>query len=201
MKEVKIIKIKPLVFKLRVSLEDVKPEVYRILLVPGSFNLSQLHILIQMSFGWNNTHLHEFKIGTNTYINMLAEKEHVLSKLLMLDEKSCILSSAFNLGENYVYAYDTGDLWVHEIKVIGVEEHEDYIEYPCCIEGQNACPPDNCGGPDGYEKLKAGLAGADLQERERLLRFVGGQFDPFSCDPNRLNRDMIWDYKWPKKKK
>lgn len=183
------------VYRLRVTLQDVEPKVYRILLVPGAFHLGQLHMLIQMSFGWNNSHLHQFIIRTKTYIDYNFDDGDITGRP-MFDETMCILGSNLDIGQKFIYEYDFGDNWAHTIEVLDIEKPVKGLQYPICIEGKNACPPDDCGGPHGYEELKQSLVSSNAKIRDSILVYVGGQFDPYACDPNRLNRDMIWRYDW-----
>lgn len=182
------------IYRLMVTLGGVSPKVYRVLLVPGSFHLGQLHMLIQMSFGWNNSHLHEFVIGTKAFIDTSYDEGGPGKP--KCDETKFILGMGLNLGQKFSYDYDFGDNWSHDIKVLGIEETLEGFEYPMCIEGKNACPPDDCGGVHRYEELKKLLKSKDPKKRSPALRWLGGQFDPSVCDPNRLNRDMIWRFDW-----
>lgn len=182
------------IYRLMVTLGDVSPKVYRVLLVPGSFHLGQLHMLIQMSFGWNNSHLHEFVIGTKAFIDTIYDEGG--SGKPRFDETKFILGLGLSLGQKFSYDYDFGDNWSHDIKVLGIEASLEGFEYPMCIEGKNACPPDDCGGVHRYEELKKLLKSKDPKKRSPALRWLGGQFDPSVCDPNRLNRDMIWRFDW-----
>ncbi len=61
---------------------------------------------------------------------------------------------------------------------------------PHCVDGARACPPEDCGGPGGYEHLLEVLADpADPADPERaeLLEWVGGDFDPDAFDPAATN--------------
>jgi len=51
------------VFQLKVTLRDIKPPIWRRVLVDGSAALDEVHDVIQAAFGWWNSHLHEFRIG------------------------------------------------------------------------------------------------------------------------------------------
>ena len=45
-------------FRLRVSLREIEPEVWRVLLVSDSSTLAKLHAVIQRAMGWTNSHLY-----------------------------------------------------------------------------------------------------------------------------------------------
>ena len=52
---------------LRIELREVKPRIWRELLVPDTITLTRLHDVIQAAMGWTDTHLHEFEIGHRRY--------------------------------------------------------------------------------------------------------------------------------------
>jgi hypothetical protein len=45
------------------SLDDIVPLIWRRLVVPSRFNLRDLHLVLEATFGWMNAHLYEFQIG------------------------------------------------------------------------------------------------------------------------------------------
>ncbi len=51
-----------LIYQLRVSLNEIEPEVWRRLWVADTMNLVKLDRVIQAAMGWTNSHLHEFAI-------------------------------------------------------------------------------------------------------------------------------------------
>ena len=52
--------------------------------------------------------------------------------------------------------YDLGDNWEHEVLFEGVVEPPKKTRLPICIEGERACPPEDCGGEGGCEILDSG---------------------------------------------
>jgi hypothetical protein len=51
-----------------------------------------------------------------------------------------------------------------------------------CSEGQNACPPEDVGGPPGYARFLEAVSDPEDEEHERHLTWVGGSFDPSEFD-------------------
>lgn len=51
------------VAQLRVSSGEVRPVVWRRLLVPGGVRLNRLSEMLLAGMGWTNSHLHQFRIG------------------------------------------------------------------------------------------------------------------------------------------
>ncbi|MCB1624075.1 MAG: plasmid pRiA4b ORF-3 family protein, partial [Pseudomonadales bacterium] len=63
------------------------------------------------------------------------------------------------------------------------------VPLPTCVAGENACPPENVGGPHGYAQFLEILADRRHEEHEEMARWIGGVFDPKGFDLNRVNRD------------
>ena len=53
--------------QIHVELVDVKPPIWRRLLVPADTTLDQLHLLLQGAFGWTDSHLHGFRQGDRRF--------------------------------------------------------------------------------------------------------------------------------------
>jgi hypothetical protein len=58
-----------------------------------------------------------------------------------------------------------------------------------CTAGENACPPDDVGGPRGYARFLAAMADPEDEEHSSMETWIGGVFDPRGFDLNRVNRD------------
>lgn len=56
-----------------------------------------------------------------------------------------------------------------------------------CLDGANACPPEDVGGSWGYEHLLAVLDDPSHEEHEHLNEWVGGPFDPAELDLALVN--------------
>lgn len=177
----------PKVFEFKVTLLNVNPPVTRIFLAHEFIQLNELHDLIQFTMGWENKHLYKFQINNESFG---ADEEKIG------DEPSELESIELNrvLGEatKFFYDYDFGDFWRHEVEIIKIHEHDSNIRYPTCIGGENACPPEDCGGPHGFEELKKTISGKDSKKKKELLEWLGGFYDPSTFDPNLINRYLLW---------
>lgn len=165
------------VVQLRIQLEEIDPPVWRRVLVPGSVRLDKLHRMIQAAMGWEDSHLHSFAIGDATFgmqFDDYPEDE--------LDEKSVSVMGAIGDAERFTYEYDFGDGWEHEIVVEARWRMPIGLTFAVCLEGQNACPPEDCGGPGGYSMLLEALADPSHEEHAELLRWAGGPIDPTEFD-------------------
>jgi hypothetical protein len=170
------------VFQLQVTLLDTQPPVWRRVLVDGGSTLAQLHDVIQAAFGWWNCHLHEFDDGRKRYgppdcdPDADWEPPH--------DERRTRLDAIASEGTSLGYLYDFGDGWEHEIVVERVLLGSTDVTVPACVDGRRACPPEDCGGPSGYEQLLEILGDRNHPERDEYLEWLDRPFDPEAFDPS-----------------
>ena len=86
------------------------------------------------------------------------------------------------------YEYDFGDGWEHVMEVQKIVEAEGSVEYPVCLAGKGACPPEDCGGVWGYYDLLDALADPKHERHDELLEWLGGPFDPKLFDLDEVNQ-------------
>jgi len=87
------------------------------------------------------------------------------------------------------YTYDFGDNWEHKIQLEKILPWDKNIEYPACIAGKRACPPEDCGGIWGYKEFLEAINNPDHEEHEEMLEWVGGEFDPEHFDVKEVSFD------------
>ena len=177
------------VHQITVTLAEVAaPPVWRRLLIPAAMPLSRLHDVIQTAMGWRDHHLHSFTDGTHTY--GFPDPE-----LGFIDERSVRFGDLDVDRGSIRYSYDFGDDWEHEIVVEAVGVAEPGERYPRCIGGEGACPPEDCGGPPGYEHLRKILANPDDEEHADMVTWMGlehaCEFDPAAFDIESVNRRLV----------
>ena len=108
----------------------------------------------------------------------------------VFDYKDVKLKDVFSQGiKSFLYDYDMGDNWRHEITLLGTVENAPG-ENIACVGGKRACPPEDCGGVYGYYDLLEALADPGHEEHESLLEWVGGGFDPEAFDPEAVDRAL-----------
>jgi hypothetical protein len=180
----------PKLYELHVELADIHPRIWRKILVPDSMKLSQLHELLQLVMGWNNSHLHSFQFGKKVFSSRPTE----LEELNMLDEGKYTLERALvESAHEFVYEYDFGDSWRHLVQVKLVTKPNIEWFYPLCVAGARAAPPDDVGGPPGYMEFLAAIKNTKHPEHESMLSWIGGAFDPEGFDLNMINRILQFD--------
>jgi len=177
------------IHRVRVTLEFVEPPVWRLLEVPSDMRLYELDDVVQAAMGWAGSHLSSFEIDGARY------GEDVEGWLDLEDPAIALGDVVTEPGASFEYVYDFGDHWAHELVVEAVEAPETGASYPRCTGGERACPPEDCGGPGGYERLLAAIGASPdidaLDPREAAeLRDWAGDFDPERFDLEEVNRRL-----------
>lgn len=167
---------------MRVSLSEVEPTVWRRLLVPGGVRLAKLHDVLQAAMGWEDSHLHCFRIGDRRYGQQFDDYPPD-----ELDEKDVTVLQAVGEDDHFVYEYDFGDGWEHEVVVESISTAPPGLRFAVCLDGANACPPEDCGGPPGYASILGALADPGHEEHEDFTSWLGGPFDPAAFDVAAVN--------------
>jgi hypothetical protein len=162
-----------MLYELEVQLQEIEPPIWRILRVPSRTSLLRLHRILQRAMGWTNSHLHLFEVEGKLYGEPSAEWDFEV-----LDSRKMTLEKIFTGGKrSFLYEYDLGDSWRHDITLLGTVEGETE-EKPGCTAGARACPPEDCGGVMGYYELLVALSDPEHEEHDAMLEWVGGKFDP-----------------------
>ena len=159
--------------RLRVQLREVTPGVIRVIDVPAASTLDEVHELLQAGLGWTDSHLHEFTAGEQRY--QLPDDDGFDSPFgpPPADERTAKVT---DLPTTWTYLYDFGDGWTHDVENLGAGADE-----PGCVDGEGACPSEDCGGPPGYEDLLAVL-GDPADPRHDELREWAGELREFDRD-------------------
>lgn len=168
------------IYHLKITLRHSDPPIWRTLQVSGDVRLSDLHQIFQIAMGWCNEHLHDFRVGSIIYGDptMVAGGE---------DENLMTLSQiAPRKASRFIYTYDFGDNWVHDVLVQRVERGVGPVA-PRCTGGQIACPPEDCGGICGYTRLLESLANPADPNRGETIEWLGEDYDPVYFNPEEVN--------------
>jgi hypothetical protein len=174
------------VFALRVTLLDVRPPVWRVVRVPGEVTLAVLHHILQVAMGWEDRHLHEWRVGDRVFSSGTEEDwgEGLES------DSEVVLAEVAGADDALRYDYDMGDGWEHLVEVVAVERYVGTVPPVEVIDGARACPPEDCGGPPGYEHLLDALDDPDDEDHEELIEMFGDWFDPDEFDRFAVNRRL-----------
>ena len=174
-------------YHLKISLRGVRPPVWRRMRVPGAMSLDKVHHALQIALGWTNSHLHQFLVGEERY-GMLDPDDDWRDETI--DERKVRLEQIANIRSKFVYEYDFGDGWEHDVVVEGVEEATELDWTPVCLDGRRACPPEDCGGSYGYANLIKILANPRHPEHAEMKDWAPPDFSPEHFDLPAINKDL-----------
>jgi hypothetical protein len=171
----------------------VQPVVWRRILVPGSYSFWDLHVAVQDSMGWKDCHLHESEVAASP------GEPHLLIGI-PLDEPSSgpalvpgwevAIETVFRgMARVASYRYDFGDDWTHAVVFEQFARAKPGSRLPVCLDGAGACPPEDCGGPHGYQHLLEALADPKDPEHDDMVEWAGGGFDPHAFTPSKVKFD------------
>jgi len=177
------------IYQIKVTLLGTKPPIWRRLLVPASMTLAKLHDVLQTAMGWAGGHMHEFRTADRHF--GIPDPEDRSMGMQVENERSISLSSVLRrAGTKLIYTYDFGDNWEHAVvleKLLPAQLSLD-LEYPICIDGKLACPPDDCGGIPGYYELIEALADPEHDRHEEISEWISDGFDPQAFSVENVNR-------------
>ncbi len=177
------------IYQIKVALREVsEPTVWRRLQVSAGIRLDRLHSVLQAAMGWQDSHLHMFTADGHHYGDPDPELE-------LRDERGVRLADLVRgEGTRIDYTYDFGDDWKHEIIVEKLLGAEGGGRYPVCVAGEGACPPEDCGGPPGYQRLRETLADPADPEYEETRIWLGlgesTEFGPERFELGQVNRAL-----------
>jgi Plasmid pRiA4b ORF-3-like protein len=164
-------------------------------LVPDNWTLATLHNYLQWVMGWTDSHAHEFEIGAGLvapdwWIREAWSEEE--ANRYRDERRVSVAAVVAELGPRgqFEYRYDMGDGWAHRIVIESAPPWAaGEFPLPVCVAGENACPPEDVGGPHGYAEFLRALGERRREQHEDMARWIGGVFDPKGFDLNRINRD------------
>lgn len=184
------------VFQFKVTLKDTKPPVWRRIQVPETYTFWDLHVAIQDSMGWYDCHLHSFHIrhpisGIQVDIGIPFDED--MDNIFGMEKKvdwEIKIADWFTLqNPRASYMYDFGDSWDHSVILEKIVLKESGTEYPICINGKRACPPEDCGGVWGYAELLDVLSDPKNRRHKELTEWLERPFDAEFFDPLKVGFD------------
>jgi hypothetical protein len=169
--------------QIKVTLDGIRPSIWRRLVVHGDATLAQLHTVLQVAMGWEDGHLHCFRIDDVRY-GPADDGDFDLGEI---DESTVWVADVLSTSRPGTYEYDFGDSWEHRLLV----EKTDVAMAPdtvaICTAGKRSCPPEDCGGVWGYANLLGALGDPTHEDHDELVEWLGGDFDPEVFDRAVVN--------------
>ncbi len=174
------------IFQFKIQLNHIKPLIWRRVQISSTDTFADFHDVIQHAMGWEQCHLHEFRINGKfgaEGIGPIFDDGFECPT----NEKKVKLDKIFTHEQQKItYEYDFGDGWEHTITLEKIVD-PDEKSYPRCVAGERACPPEDCGGPWGYENLLEILGDPKHEEHNNMLEWCG-KIDPEAFSVETTNK-------------
>ena len=171
--------------RIRVELREIEPKIWRRVDVPLSSTLLALNDIIQVAFGWTDTHLFEFVVGDRVY--GVPMSDDVMFERKVYKAGSIRVKTLVERGvDRLLYVYDFGDDWRHDVFIEEVRDGEADSEYPLLLEGERRGPPEDVGGVDGYVEFLEAMLNRSHEDHDRMVTWYGKRFDPDDIDEKHI---------------
>ena len=183
-------------YLLRIELRNLKPAIYREVVVDPNISLSKLHKIIQAAMGWEDAHLYGFALhnGKASASYWRAPPEHKFEppqnnegfgagfdfETSQSDRTTRLKDVLQAPKDKLLYMYDFGDDWEHLITLKQLVRTTEPL--PCLIKAQNACPPEDCGGWPGFIHMLEAFSDAQHPEHQQVREWLGEDFVPGAMD-------------------
>lgn len=183
--------IRPQIYQVKVKLLGIEPPIWRRLQIPADLFLHDFHKVLQTAMGWENQHLHIFMRGNRLFgpsddewLNNPRFQDYTIVRVNDLLR---------NEGDEIVYQYDLGDNWRHLITLEKQTEPEPLEYYPVCVGGARECPPEDCGGPYGYQEMIAAVKDPSNPQHKFFKALFPDGLDPEYFDLEEINEILLED--------
>ena len=140
-------------YQLKITLQDIRPQVMRRILVSMDITFWDLHVAIQDVMGWEDRHLFEFRIPRHGQILVLGVPDSMQPDIIPCWEHEIILH-ILPKNPRCEYVYDFGDDWRHSIELEDLVVLDEPLDEPRCVGGDGASPPEDCGGAHIYQEME-----------------------------------------------
>lgn len=173
----------PCLFECRIVLRGVRPTVWRTFTVRSDVSLAVLSDYLTIIMGWNGSHLHHFRMPNSAPFEYNEPQASSPDTNYAYNEENLRLDQLVRqAGDWFDFDYDFGDGWNHKVTLVKTLPLGGQAPISL-LDGANACPPDDCGGPHGYRRVLAALHTSNpSQEQLEILEWLGDDFAPTSFD-------------------
>jgi hypothetical protein len=174
--------------RLKITLDDVKPQILRRIEVPVTIRLDRLHLAIQAAMGWTNTHLYEICAGDVSWGD---PGEELWGGGPLDARKTRLIDVLEDIGTKTLrYIYDFGDGWDHTIKIERTLDPSPGIDYPILLQAVGRCPPEDVGGPTGYAEFLEALPDPAHPRHAEFTEWAPETFDPNIVDTRAIDAQL-----------
>jgi hypothetical protein len=174
-------------YQLKIEISGSNPKIWRSILVAEETTFSELHDIIQLSMGWGNEHLYEFTIGNTRIYDFEGDVDDGADPTSRDSMDTFLNETVSMVKPKFSYVYDFGDHWKHDIQLEKVFPQEKEKNHPVCLDGENACPPEDCGGIWRYQDMLQIISDKNHPEFEEITDWMGEDWDAAFFDIKETN--------------
>jgi len=178
------------ILRLKITLVDTEPPIWRRVEVPAEMTLTDLHAVIQAAMGWTNSHLYQFHVGRET-IDGPGMGGGGWGGPPSIGAGRVRLEDLAERGvKRFAYVYDMGDSWEHRIQLEKRLPADSAARYPRLLDGASCCPPEDIGGVPGFGAFLEAMSDPHHPEHDDVIEWYGGPFNPAAFDIERLRKNV-----------
>src|SRR5580658_10554552 len=191
------LKAKPSIYDLKITLLGIEPPIWRRIQLPSTMLLCCLHDALQAVMGWTDSHLHQFEKDGRYWGD---PENDEFGDLELLDESKVPVGKVLLAeGDSMVYVYDFGDNWRHEVVLENIVPLDAAaVPKPVCLAGERHCPPEDVGGPSGYQEFLEVIFEPGHEEFEHYREWAGDAVHAEEFNLKSVN-DILDRMRWPKR--
>ena len=177
-------------YQLKLAIPFSDPLIWRRVQVPGQLTLADMHRVIQICMGWQDSDTHQFLVGKIFYqpgfgiedFKRKPEYDEAVFELHQLEEGMQFLFS---------YLYDGGDGWELQIAVEEILGAGTFKPYPLLLDGANGGPPEETGDIHQYQALLAALEESGVEPADiRMDLGEVSDYRPYVFDFDGINDQL-----------
>ena len=190
-------------YHIRIKLNNSPIPIWREIEVPSNISLAFFAFVVIEAMGWENTHLHQFMTKDTIYKNRACIKQDQEmfgvcgSRFTTYATEDYPISALFKEKSDRIhFEYDFGDSWNHDIWLKGIREYScNEKHFIRILKGNGACPPEDCGGINGYTYLLEllGKKRKSAEDKERLQWYgIDKHFNPEEFDIEWIDDNLYF---------
>lgn len=180
------------IYQLKISIDDSKPLIWRRFQTPAENFLMDLTDELQIIMGWSNSHLHQFIHNKKFYGEDFDDDLNGPNYEVYDDVR--LNDLLIKIGDTMRYEYDFGDSWMHTIVLEDIIEGSEDFD-TICIEGENACPPEDIGGIHQYYEVLKIIKKPKHPDYNDYIDWMPTSFNPKLFNREKINERLkkLWD--------
>jgi Plasmid pRiA4b ORF-3-like protein len=161
----------PDVYQFHAWLRGISPMIWRRLRLRSDQTLADLHYTLQIAFGWSDFHLHRFRIHGKDF----GVSRRGGPSFYQEAHQVRLAEFQFRPGERFLYEYDFGDGWEHQVRLERILPLPPQQIYPVCMGGKRSGPPEDCGGVAAFQQQRDQAPGRAQELWDQIADCVRAQ--------------------------